>query len=99
MLHKNAKTCFILQQLTRVIFVNFSIRQGDPLSMILYIIYMEPFLLYLDRHLIGLHLSDIPPAVHTLSSQTVMLATPQSVPEAVEAFCDDVTLLQTTYKI
>ena len=63
MMHEDARTCFILQQLTSSIPIKFSIRQGDPLSMILYIIYIEPFLLYLDRHLSALHLSDIPPSI------------------------------------
>ena len=34
MLHKGAKTKFILEFLTKAITVNFSIRQGDPLAMI-----------------------------------------------------------------
>ena len=46
MLHKGAKTKFILEFLTKAITVNFSIRKGDPLAMLLYIIYIEPLLLY-----------------------------------------------------
>ena len=49
MLHVGAKTRFILQFLSKAIEVNFSIRQGDPLAMLLYIIYIEPLLLYLER--------------------------------------------------
>ena len=44
MLHDGATTCFLLDFLTRPMKVLFSIRQGDPLSMILYIIYIEPLL-------------------------------------------------------
>ena len=83
MLHEEAKTCFILHQLTELIPVNFSIRQGDPLSMILYIIYTEPLLLCLDRHLSGIHLLSIPPAVAPATMSCALL----SVPESVEAFC------------
>ena len=54
MLHAGAKTRFILQFLTKVINVNFSIRQGDPLAMISYIIYIEPLLIYLERKAVGL---------------------------------------------
>ena len=56
MLHEGARTRFILNFLTSVIDVRFSIRQGDPLSMLLYIIYAEPLLLALERNLTGLRL-------------------------------------------
>ena len=57
MLHHGAKTRFILQSLTRAIQVSFSIRQGDPLAMLLYIIYIEPLLLYLERKAVGLRVA------------------------------------------
>ena len=56
MLHEGASTCFILQSLTAEIVVSFSIRQGDPLAMLLYIVYIEPFLVALERCLSGLQL-------------------------------------------
>ena len=59
MLHAGAKTRFILQCLTKVISVSFSIRQGDPLAMLLYIIYVEPLLLYLERNIVGLRIGRI----------------------------------------
>ena len=49
MLHRDAKTKFILRKMTRAIDVNFSIRQGDPLAMMLYIIYAEPLLIYIEE--------------------------------------------------
>ena len=54
MLHEGARTRFILTSLTRAIEVVFSIRQGDPLAMILYIIFVEPLLLALERDMVGL---------------------------------------------
>ena len=54
MLHEGARTRFILTSLTRAIEVVFSIRQGDPLAMILYIIYIEPLLIVLERDMVGL---------------------------------------------
>ena len=42
-----------------VIEVRFSIRQGDPLAMLLYIIYVEPLLLALERTLTGLRLPTV----------------------------------------
>ena len=59
MLHKGAKTRFLLSFLTRAIQVRFSIRQGDPLAMILYIIYVEPLLIALEKSLSGLKLTSV----------------------------------------
>ena len=53
MLHRGAKTRLILDSLTDAIEVLFSVRQGDPLSMLLYIIYIEPLLLMLEKRLKG----------------------------------------------
>ena len=42
MLHEGTSTRLILTRLTRRIQLRFSIRQGDPLAMLLYILYVEP---------------------------------------------------------
>ena len=57
MLHEGATTSFLLNFLTDPIRVLFSIRQGDPLSMILYIIYIEPLLLMINKLTKGLFVS------------------------------------------
>ena len=57
MLHEGATTRFILNFLTDPISVLFSIRQGDPLSMILYIIYIEPLLMMIKKMTKGLSVS------------------------------------------
>ena len=57
MLHEGATTRFILNFLTDPIKVLFSIRQGDPLSMLLYIIYIEPLLMMIKKMTIGLSVS------------------------------------------
>ena len=57
MLHEGATTCFLLSFLTEPIKVLFSIRQGDPLSMLLYIIYIEPLLLMINKQTKGLRIS------------------------------------------
>ena len=59
MLHEGATTCFLLDFLTSPIKVLFSIRQGDPLSMILYIIYIEPLLLMINKLTKGLFVSSL----------------------------------------
>ena len=57
MLHEGATTCFLLNFLTKPMRILFSIRQGDQLSMILYIIYIEPLLLMIERRTRGLTIS------------------------------------------
>ena len=45
MMHNGAQTRFILGSgLSEAIMLTFSIRQGDPLAMLLYILYAEPLL-------------------------------------------------------
>ena len=59
MFHEGATTSFLLSFLTQPIRVLFSIRQGDPLSMILYIIYIEPLLLMINRKTKGLSMATL----------------------------------------
>ena len=80
MLHENAKTRFILSKLTRAIDICFSIRQGDPLAMNLYILYIEPLLIYIEKHIRG-------PTLHcTISGQL-------NFQQSVEAHCDDLNTI------
>ena len=59
MLHEGAMTRFIISGLTRAIRLLFSIRQGDPIAMLLYIIYVEPLLQALEKRITGLKLTGI----------------------------------------
>ena len=68
MLHSGATTCFILNSLTVAIEVNFSIRQGDPLAMLLYVVYIEPLLRKLEHGLTGLQLRKPCPGMGPLDS-------------------------------
>ena len=52
-------TRFIIAGLTRAIRLLFSIRQGDPIAMLLYIIYVEPLLQALEKRITGLKLTGI----------------------------------------
>ena len=52
--HTNITTKFILNGLTESVGLLFSFRQGDPISMMLYLIYIEPLLVMLGRKLQGL---------------------------------------------
>ena len=58
MLHEGASTCFIFEFLTVAISVTFSIRPGDPLAMLLYIVYVEPLLNSLEKKLSGIQFND-----------------------------------------
>ena len=59
MLHEGATTRFIIAGLTRAIQLFFSIRQGDPIAMLLYIIYVEPLLQALEKKMTGLKVAGI----------------------------------------
>jgi hypothetical protein len=53
-LHRGAKAAFLLDELTEDVNVDFSVRQGDPLAILLFIINMEPYLFTLAHRLAGL---------------------------------------------
>ena len=53
LLHKDAKTKLLLNFISDPISVLASVRQGDPISMILFILYIEPLLLQLSRVIQG----------------------------------------------
>ena len=55
LLHHEADTRLLLDFITKPIPITFSVRQGDPLSMVLYIIYLEPLLLRLEEVCRGLY--------------------------------------------
>ena len=56
--HHNITTRLILNSLTDEIRLTFSFRQGDPISMILYLIYVEPLLIKLGELLQGFHMAN-----------------------------------------
>ena len=86
MLHFKATTRLILSDLTSEIELLFSIRQGDPLAMILYIIYMEPFLITLESQLSGYKIGC--PVQNSRSPSLSQFSISED--QKVEAFCDDV---------
>jgi exonuclease III len=57
MLHEGATTSFILDFLTDPIKIAFSIRQGCPIAMLLYIIYIEPLLIAIRKHAKGIKIA------------------------------------------
>ena len=63
MLHVGAQTKFLLGKLSRAIWISFSIRQGDPIAMLLYILYIEPLLVYIESHIAGLYIKNVRQAV------------------------------------
>jgi hypothetical protein len=90
MLHKGATTQFILHFLTRTIQVNFSIRQGDPLAMIIYIIYVEPLLLLIEKMTTGLRMGTMVQRVEAYCDDINLVSTDlqdlRKVDEAVKLF-------------
>jgi hypothetical protein len=58
-LHRGASASFLLSNISPVLAILFSIRQGDPLAALLFIIYLEPFLVRLEAVLSGLWVANI----------------------------------------
>ena len=58
-LHSGAAAVFLLDKLSWQVAITFSIRQGDPLAMLIYIIQLELFLWTLHRALPGLDVAGI----------------------------------------
>jgi hypothetical protein len=48
-LHRAATASFLLDRVTREVPISFSIRQGDPITMLLFNIQLQPFLLWLEE--------------------------------------------------
>ena len=84
MLHHGARTRFMLGFLTKEILISFSVRQGDPLAMLLYVIHAEPLLLLLERVVRGL-----------VFTGPQSLSQVQEFKQVSEAFCDDINLFVT----
>ena len=59
MLHTDAETTFLLSRLSESIPISFSIRQGDPFAMLLYIIYAEPLLTLIESGINGMMVKNI----------------------------------------
>ena len=57
MCHHDITTRFILSNLTDIAKLKFSLRQGDPWAMLLYVLYIEPLLLRLAKELHGLKMA------------------------------------------
>ena len=56
-LHKDITTCFILGNLSEAISLLISLRQGDPLAMPLFLLNMEPLLVYINKKIKGLQMA------------------------------------------
>ena len=52
-MHEDAAATFMLRDLSTELRLLFSIRQGDPLAMILFVIHIEPYLARLERELVA----------------------------------------------
>jgi hypothetical protein len=59
LLHTNITAVFILHSLSLPLAITFSIRQGDPLAMLLFVIQLHPLIFFLHRHLTGLSIGVI----------------------------------------
>ena len=57
MLHDGAKTRLLLDFVSKPINLTFSVRQGDPIAMILFLLYVEPLLLRMEEVTTGISIA------------------------------------------
>ena len=82
-LHKGATTRFLLSFTTSPISITFSVRQGDAISMVLYILYLEPFLIKMHEVCSGIVLKS---RLHKSLNAPLV----DGVDDDLESFVDDV---------
>jgi hypothetical protein len=58
-LHTAASAAFMLHSLSPALIITFSLRQGDPLAMLLFVIHIQPLLVRLQRVMAGLSIGAI----------------------------------------
>ena len=88
LLHHGAKPRLLLSFISDIINVDFSVRQGDPIAMLLFILYIEPMLLCLQDVVSGFAL------VAPLRGQSPRRLV-QGAVEKLEGFVDDTTVIVT----
>ena len=90
MLHHNAHKKFLLGKISRAIEISFSIRQGDPLAMLLYILYIEPLIIYIEKNVSGIRFPNFQQSIEAfcddLNLVTEDIGDLQIVNNAVEEF-------------
>jgi hypothetical protein len=59
MLHQSNTTRFILGSLTKLINILFSVRQGNPVAFIFYLLFIEPLLLMIRKMITEVTLGDM----------------------------------------
>ena len=95
MLHEGASTQFILNFLTDPINIMISVRQGDPLAMVLFILYIEPLLMMIRRKTGGLAVLGLPSTCGRSMSSAEMFTggAEQAFTQQDEAYVDDVNVV------
>ena len=86
LVHRDAECCLLLDFITRPFKVTFSVRQGDPLAMILFLIYIEPLVMMVERKVEGVKFL-VRPAKSLWCPEMVGLE------ERVEAYVEDVEVV------
>ena len=89
MLHTGNKTRFILNELSNPIKILFSVRQGDPIAMLLYIIYLEPLLIQLKNRLKGVCLGNIRHNIEAYVDDVNICVTDESDFETIDEIFDN----------
>ena len=93
MLHEGANTSFLLNFLTRPVDILVSVRQGDPIAMVLFIIFVEPLLLMIRKKTQGFHILGLGNRPGRLPVDLFMGVEERLFVQRDEDYVDDVNVL------
>ena len=89
LLHEGAKTILLLDDMrTGEIEVTFSVRQGDPIAMVLFLIYIEPLIIRIQEATSGL--------AFKAADRPGRVKLPMGLVEKIEAYVDDAEAIITS---
>ncbi len=88
-LHRDASASFLLHSVSPALALLFSIRQGDPVSSLLFVLSIEPFLVQLEANLHGLYVGMVREASLGYMDDVATLGTMLDDLLRVDAICQD----------
>jgi hypothetical protein len=86
-LHRGATASFLLDRVTREVPISFSIRQGDPIAMLLFNIQLQPFLLWLEDILPGVAFPDFEERVEAYVDDVVVVGEDEADLLIIDVIC------------
>ncbi len=92
-LHRGASASFLLHRATRAMPITFSVRQGDPITILLYNIQFQPFLLKLRDELLGVSFPDFEERVEAYVNNMVAVGEDETDLLIIDSICRQLELV------